>query len=139
VKQNCTILHLEDDDNDSLLFKRALTQLQFTGQYHRISSVQEAIAYLSGSEDFADREVYPIPQILVADGALGSGHTTGELTEWLNQQKEFGDLIRVVFSGNVNPADQQKWLDCGARCVLSKGANLHDFTVAVKEIIRRCG
>ena len=139
MKSDCNILHLEDDDNDSMFFERALSELHFAGQYRRISTVQEAIDYFIGEGVFADRAAYPLPDVLVADSALGAGKTTGYLMEWLDKQEKISDLIRIVFSGNDGRTEQEKWLTRGVTRVLSKGSNLDDFTVSIKEILRHCG
>lgn len=137
---DCTILHLEDDDNDSLFFQRALEGLKFVGAYRRVGTAREAIDYLAGSADFADRRLFPLPHVLVADNSLGeiSGPQTTDLIQWLNARAEFRSLVRVMLTGDMSTADQAKWLDRGISCILFKGASHEDIAKSVAEVLRRC-
>lgn len=138
MKKNCTILHLEDDDNDSLFFERLLTQLKFPGTYRRVASVQEAIEYFQGVDSFGDRVAHPLPQVLVADGTLGAGKTTANLMEWLAEEKKFTDLTRIVLSGTLSNQEQEKWFNYGITCVLDKGATLEDLMHSVQVVVQHC-
>jgi hypothetical protein len=137
---DCNILHLEDDDNDSLFFQRALDQFQFRGAYRRVSSVQETLDYLAGRGEFSDRHLYPMPGVLVADSSLGAltGPQTSDLMTWLDAREEFGSLVRVMLTGGMSAGEQEKWLHRGIACVLLKGVSHEDIAAAVREILRRC-
>lgn len=134
----CNILHLEDDDNDSLFFQRALARLQFTGSYRRVSTVASAMKYLGGADEFAERRLFPLPDVLVMDSALSGAQTTDDLIKWLNERDEFHRLIRVMLTGGVSPAHQESWIDRGVAAVLRKGASLTEFADSVEEVLRRC-
>jgi CheY-like chemotaxis protein len=135
---NCNILHLEDNDNDSLFFQRALSRLQFSGAYRRASNVQQAIDYLSGTGTYADRRLYPLPDVLVADNALSGGPTTADLMAWLDAQPHLRGMHRVMLTGALSLADQQHWLTRGIAGILLKGASLGEFAVAVEQVLIRC-
>ncbi|MEO7675982.1 MAG: hypothetical protein ABIV39_04375 [Verrucomicrobiota bacterium] len=130
-------MHLDDDENDSFLFQRALTALKFGGTYKHIESVQETIHYLSGAKEFSDRHRYPVPDLLVLDSALCSGKTTADLMNWLNGHGEFRKLLRVVLSGEINETERKKWLAHGITCVLEKGCTTEDMFKAAEEILRQ--
>jgi hypothetical protein len=136
----CNILHLEDDDNDSLFFQRALEHLNFTGVYRRVSTPQKAIDYLSGTSDFADRRLFPLPHALVADSALGNltGAKTTDLMGWLNEREEFRPIVRMMLTGDISAMDREEWHKRGVACVLLKGATYEDLAESVAEILRRC-
>ncbi|HMJ89720.1 MAG TPA: hypothetical protein VK530_07875 [Candidatus Acidoferrum sp.] len=134
----CTILHLEDDDDDSFFFERALSRLQSEGRYRRVSSVDEAIHYFTGTGSFSDRTLNPLPDVLVADSNLGSLKTTGHLMSWLNDREEFRSLIRVMLTGGVSATEADKQLHEGVACVLPKGANLEELTRSVAQVLRLC-
>ena len=138
VKLDCTILHLEDDNDDSFFFQRVLERLQFGGIYRRTTTVEETIDYLTGAKTFADRQVSPLPHVLVADSSLGTGRTTADLRRWLDEHEEFRRLVRIILTGDMSMTSQQKWLSGGMACVLLKGGNLEELKVSVEEILRRC-
>jgi hypothetical protein len=132
------ILHLEDDDNDSLFFQRVLERLNFTGTYRRTSSPEETIHYLEGAHDFSDRRLYPLPHVLVCDSTLDSVRTTHDVIRWLDQREEFKSMARFLLTGGMSPAEQECWLRRGVSAVFLKGGNLEDLAVSVEEILRRC-
>jgi hypothetical protein len=137
MELNCNILHLEDDDNDSFFFQRALGHWKFSGNYRRVASVDEAIGYLTGRGDFADRHLYPLPHLLVADSNLGSARTTGDLLAWLRAHPEFRFLRAVMLTGGVN-ADVVQPPPEGVVRVLPKGAKIDDLVASVGEVLKIC-
>src|SRR4051794_4907707 len=110
MKLDSTILHLEDDDNDSFFFQRALDQLKFSGVYRRTSSVQETIDYFNGAKAFSDRKAYPLPDVLVADSTFGSGLTNTDLMGWLKIRAEFDQLVKIILTGDMSRYEQEKWI-----------------------------
>lgn len=134
----CNILHLEDDDNDSLFFQRALTRQHFTGAYRRVSTVDAAIRYLEGIQEFAERRLFPLPDVLVMDSSLSGKQTTEDLLKWIEERTEFRPIIRLMLTGGVNPAAEESWKKRGVNAVLAKGVTLSDFAASVEEVLRRC-
>ena len=134
----CNILHLEDDDNDSLFFQRALKRRDFMGAYRRVSTVEAAIRYLNGTHEFAERRLFPLPNVLVMDSSLSGYQTTEDLLKWIEGKSEFRPLIRVMLTGGVNPAAEESWKKRGVNAVLAKGVTLSDFAASVEEVLRRC-
>lgn len=138
MKLDCTILHVEDDDDDSLFFQRILEERKFSGTYQRVSKVNEAIQYLENARHPANPTLFPVPHILVCDSGLGTGKTTKDLAQWMDQKHEFRATARILLTGDVNPGDQQNWLDLGFAAVLLKGSNLESLAVSVEEILKHC-
>src|ERR1700733_2308143 len=61
------ILHVEDDENDILLFQRALAG---AGMIHPIQVVRNGLRgldYLLGRPPFEKRELYPMPSLILLD------------------------------------------------------------------------
>ena len=56
-----TILHVEDDSNDVLLLKHACEYAGVSLNVQTVEDGDEAIAYLSGKGQFADRKRFPLP------------------------------------------------------------------------------
>lgn len=136
MNETCNILHLEDDDNDSLFFQRALTRADFKGAYRRVSTVEEAIAYFSGGNQFADRHLYPLPDILVADNAMTTMKSSTSLVDWLESKPEFQHVTKVVLTGDMSEPDQKRW-EARGMTVLFKGNTVGELGQAVDEILRR--
>ena len=51
-----TILHVDDDSNDVLLFQHACRKAGWAPDVQTVTDGDEAVAYLQGAEKFADRE-----------------------------------------------------------------------------------
>src|SRR5207248_8783645 len=61
------VLLVEDDENDTLLVKRTFERAGFKHRIYRVSNGIDAIAYLKGQPPFADREIFPIPDLVLLD------------------------------------------------------------------------
>ncbi len=134
----CNILHVEDNDDDSFIFQRALAQLLFTGIYRRVSTIDAAIEYLSGEREYGNRGLYPMPDVVVLDTSLPGSKETSELMTWIKGRSELSHVIKIVLTGGMSPANEQSWLERGAAAILLKGASLVDFAGSVGEILLRC-
>lgn len=138
MKLDCKILHVEDSDDDSLFFQRALRRLNFDGAYRRVTSVDRAIAYLRGSGDFDDRRLFPIPDVIVMDTILEGARPTYDLVAWLAQRTEFQRVVKVMLTGATDLKQHQEWLSGGIDAVLFKGISAEELRVAVEDILGRC-
>src|SRR5215471_8973759 len=61
------ILHVDDDVNDLLLFEHACRKVGVSCQLHAVNDGEEAIAYLQGANRFADRQQFPLPDLVLLD------------------------------------------------------------------------
>jgi len=117
--RNQTLLIVEDDDNDFLFLERALTMENVGAQIHRACDGSEAIDYLSGEDNFANRDARPLPNLIVLD--LKMPGTSGfEVLEWVREQPDFQTLPIIVFSSSEEPADVEKAYNLGANAYLVK-------------------
>ncbi|MGF1493420.1 MAG: response regulator [Microcoleaceae cyanobacterium] len=92
---DCSILLVEDDSNDILLIQRAFRQININNPIHIVKDGDTAIDYLSGAGDYADRDRYPLPALILLD--LKLPRRSGiEILEWLKQQKHSLRRIPVV-------------------------------------------
>jgi CheY-like chemotaxis protein len=62
-----TILLVEDNADDCLFLARAFAALGAEAQLHFAGTVAEAWSYLSGDGSFADRTLFPIPELIITD------------------------------------------------------------------------
>ena len=111
-----TILLVEDDPNDILLTQRAFRKANLTNaSLQVVTDGDTAVAYLSGAGEYADRDRYPLPVVVLLDLKLPrrSGH---EILAWLRQQPKLKSLPVVILSsmGEVGEADKAKDLCASA-------------------------
>ena len=94
------ILHVEDDENDAILFQKACERAGLPAQIHRIDAADEAKAYLLGQGVYADRALYPFPQIVVLD--LKMPRMDGfKFLKWMRNNETFAVLPVLVFTSNT--------------------------------------
>jgi CheY-like chemotaxis protein len=62
-----TILQAEDDLSDVFLLQRAFTLEQVSNPLHTVRDGEEALAYLTGEGQLADRARYPLPGLVLLD------------------------------------------------------------------------
>ena len=121
AKEKYLVLMVDDSEDDCLLIQMALRQaerLRFIGS---VPDGEEVVAYLKGSGKYADREQYPVPDMMLLD--LKMPRKTGfEVLEWLNSQP-FDDMVVVVLSGSEQADDVKRALDLGAHYYHAKSAN----------------
>src|SRR5262245_39506711 len=89
------ILLAEDDDNDVVLLERAFQKANRHDSLRIVRDGDQAINYLSGRGEYADRERFPIPFVILLD--LKMPGTNGfEVLEWVRSDPELKRLLIVV-------------------------------------------
>jgi CheY-like chemotaxis protein len=96
---------------------------------------EEAISYLAGHGKYANRDAYPLPDLLVLDlkMPLRTGH---EVLKWLQTHKS--PPVTVVFSASERPDDIARALACGARNYFVKPYDWHEWKRQVIAIAENC-
>ena len=114
-----SVLLVEDDPNDVLLIQRAFTKASLQIPMHIVDNGEAAVAYLSGKDDYGDRDRYPLPLLMLLDLKLPclSGH---EVLAWLRQQPDFKRLPVVVLTSSQEMGDINRAYDLGANSYLVK-------------------
>jgi CheY-like chemotaxis protein len=111
-KQEFLVLVADDSENDRILLKRALRHTTRLRLIFEVTNGAEAIAYLQGHAVFADREKFPLPDLLLLD--LNMPVKDGfEVLEWLGKQP-WPNLKVVVLTDSMHPEHIKRALDLGA-------------------------
>lgn len=125
------MLLADDSDDDRMLFRLALRKvpgMRLVGMAH---DGDQAIAYLSGRAEFANREKYPYPDVLFLD--LKMPRVTGfEVLSWLHD-KERKPFI-TVFSGSEMESDMKRAFALGADTYKVKPSNSDGYTGVLKSV-----
>ena len=126
------ILHVEDDDNDALLFQKACERAGLPAQVHRVENADDAKAYLTGEAAYADRSQYPFPHIVVLD--LKMPRVDGfELLKWMRQTEPFAALPVLIFTASMSREDKSRAIAEGANSYFVKPSS---FEALVKMVER---
>ncbi len=118
------VLHVDDCLNDQLLVQEAARLAQPRLVFIPIGSFGSAIAYLSGTGSFADREQFPLPDLLFLDWKLEGSETGLDLLRWVRAREELSCVPVVMYSGSGSVGQIHECYVCGAQHYLVKA---HDF------------
>jgi CheY-like chemotaxis protein len=128
------LLLVEDDENDVILIRRAAERLNSLKQLIVVPDGEEALAYLRGENRYADRAVYPLPDVLILDHLMP--RLTGlDILHWLRSEPAFEKLPALVLSNGFSPAQAEAVRRLNAACA-TKTAGFHEMPAAVEQGIR---
>jgi CheY-like chemotaxis protein len=116
-----TILLAEDDENDAWLVKRALNSANIHNPIHVVSDGAEAIAYLRGDGQYANRLRFPLPKLLLLDIKMPRCHGL-EVLEWVrgNEENGLNRLPIVIMSSSNLQRDVDRAYELGVNAYLVK-------------------
>jgi CheY-like chemotaxis protein len=121
-----TILVAADDANDRSSIQRAVSATNVHAEVRLVSCGEEAIAYLKGKKQFADREEYQYPSFLLTDLKMAPGDGFSILS-YLKSTPESAIIPTVVFSESKDVNDIKKAYALGASAYLVKPAPQDEF------------
>ena len=128
-----TILQVEDDSNDVLLMEHACRQAGVPVDLQAVGDADQALAYLRGVGHFANREQFPLPQLILLD--LRLPRRSGlEVLEWMRRNERFRRLPVVVLSSSTHGMDLQRSYDLGANSYLVKPVGFEPLVEVVKAL-----
>ena len=128
------ILHVEDDDNDALLFRIAARRAQLDVVVHRVMDGEAALHYLAAHASSAERVPPPFPDLVLLDLKLPllDGFSVLEV---IRSRPETAHLPVYILTSSNLPEDVQMASALGADAYFVKGPA---FEEAVQAIQSRC-
>ncbi|HOZ30399.1 MAG TPA: response regulator [Bacteroidales bacterium] len=127
------ILLVEDNQMDVILTLDAFREAKINNKVNVARNGQEALDYLFGEGKFADRDVFPLPSIILLD--LKMPGIDG--FEVLNQIKSTEGLKRIpviILTSSKDEGDRALSYDIGANSYLLKPVSYEGFIEVVKKI-----
>jgi CheY-like chemotaxis protein len=112
------ILHVEDDENDVLLFEHALSKAQVDNPVHVASNGRQAIEYLKGEGRFGDRDEFPLPHIVLLDLKLPLVPGL-DVLKWIRNEARLSIPV-IILTSSENEADMQAAYELCANAYLVK-------------------
>jgi CheY-like chemotaxis protein len=127
------ILLIEDNRMDIELTLDAFRERRLNNEIHVAPGGQEGLDYLLGHGEFADRDKFPLPDLILLDLKMPviDGH------EVLRQIKQFPLLKRipvVVLSSSKEEGDRALTYDNGANSYLVKPVSFDGFLDVVHQV-----
>ncbi len=131
MTDNYTILLVEDDPNDVLFLKRALTKNGINNPVSVMEDGEEAIAYLGGVGRYKDRDAYPFPKVIMLD--LKMPRRGGlEVLQWLQEHPQYRVIPTLVLTSSKINADVIKAYGLGANSYMVKPSNFDELQEMIK-------
>ncbi len=130
------ILLAEDDENDVFLMRRALERAGVPNPLFVVRNGQEAIDYLAGKGQFADRHQFPVPGLMLLD--LKMPWMDGfDVLKWLRGQRQYDKFPVVVLTSSKLQADVDQSRDLGVYDYRVKPQSFDDL-VRLLDDVRKC-
>ncbi len=118
MNQNC-ILQIEDDENDIFLLRHAFKAAAVDVVLRVVRDGQQAVDYLAGAGEYADRSRYPLPALVLLD--LKLPRKCGlEVLRWIRQQPGLNLLVVIVLSASGLSDDVNNAYRLGANSYVVK-------------------
>ncbi|HVM48481.1 MAG TPA: response regulator [Candidatus Acidoferrum sp.] len=131
------VLYAEDEETDVLLMRLALKRSGLPCVLMAVSDGAEAIDYLSGNGDFADRARHPLPCLVLLD--LKMPRKTGfEVLSWMRQQEQFARLPVIIYTSSGGEDDRERARALGATEYTVKKADVGDMAEWLRGVIHYC-
>ena len=126
-----TILLVEDEENDARLLEMAFKKNDILNPVQWAKDGLEAIAYLNGEGVFADRAVYPFPEVLILD--LKMPRMNGlELLAWIREHPQFRVIPTIIMTSSRQDPDIEKAYNLGANTYMIKPSSFDELAKMVK-------
>ena len=135
------VLTVDDSADDVTLLQFACSAARVSFQLQQVESGDLGIAYLKGCAPFADRLLYPLPDLVLLDIKM-PGKSGFDVLSWARSQPDLHMPI-IVFSASMHDADRAKALQLGATEYIVKPVSyqlLQRFVEHIEErLLQTCG
>lgn len=115
------ILLIEDSEDDAFFMRYALQKAGVNHDLRVVTDGQQAVDYLSGLGQFADRNAHPLPAFVFLDLKLPLLNGF-EVLAWMQNQPTLQHLPVVVLTGSSEDHDKRRAMELGARSYCMKPA-----------------
>ena len=120
------ILLIEDEEHD-VFFVRAATQASGVGhELYAVRDGAEAVRYLRGEGDYADRQKFPRPNLVLTDLKM-PGVNGFDFLLWVREHPDWGIIPIVVYSSSSLESDVREAYRLGANAYITKPSSLAEM------------
>lgn len=120
------ILLIDDREEDVLLIRRAFSKARILNRLEVLWSGEEAVAYLSGSGKFANRDEYPVPTLVLLDIKM-PGMDGFEVLNWIRRVSLYPTMRVVMLTSSELMRDVNTAYELGANSFLVKPVDFERF------------
>ena len=117
-----TVLVVEDNPDDVELLQVAAGAAPDAVSFHIVQDGEQAVAYLKGEGQFADRQAHPLPELVLLDLSL-PGMDGFAVLSWIRQHPEFSELKVFVWTDSGDPGALDRAIQAGANRFVPKSVS----------------
>lgn len=130
-----TILLVEDEENDVVFMEMALEKAGLMNAFQVAEDGEEAIDYLSGKGEFADRTRFPLPALVFLDLKLPLIMGM-DVLKWIRDQPALDTMVVIMLTSSQQRSDIQRACALGANSYLVKPSNPAGL-VEIVDLVKR--
>jgi CheY-like chemotaxis protein len=116
------VLVVEDSVDDTELLRVASERALEALAFHVVRDGEQALAYLKGQGQYADRHAHPFPDLVLLDLAL-PGMNGFDVLAWIRQEPELSALKVFVWTDAGDPATLTRAVQMGANRFVPKSVS----------------
>ena len=126
MSDHALILLVEDREDDIFLVQRAFQKAGIKNPLQITRDGHEAMAYLSGEHQYANRSEYPLPDLILLDLKM-PGMDGFEVLTWIRQQPGIRGIPVVVLTSSDQIRDVNRAYALGANSFLVKPLEFENY------------
>lgn len=130
------VLVVDDNENDRELLRLALLEAKMDICVHTAMTGVEAVAYLDGRGEYADRRRYPWPALVLLDAEM-PGMNGLEVLGWMRANERLRSLPVVMLSGSEDGTLPHAAYQLGANAFVTKPRGLEKLVEPAEELGRK--
>ena len=117
------MLLAEDEPADIFMMQRAVRKLGSPVELQVVSNGEEVADYFLGERRFADRDLYPLPTLVLLDIKMPRKNGF-EALEWLKANPSYRDIPVVMVTSSTVTSDVERAFSLGASAYLVKPVSI---------------
>jgi CheY-like chemotaxis protein len=127
------ILQVEDVEDDITLMQLAVAEAQLDCPLISVRDGQEAIDYLSGAGEYAERQRYPLPRLILLD--LKLPRVSGlEVLRWIRHESQVKSVVVLVMTSSTLQRDINQAYLAGANSFMTKPSGILELIDLLKAL-----
>jgi CheY-like chemotaxis protein len=108
-----TVLLVEDNPDDVFLMRRVFKKARIKARLCVVTDGKQAVSYLEGTGEYADRQLHPLPGLVFLDLKLPFLHGFIVLA-WIRKQAQLNDVHVIILTSSMEDQDREKAAAFGA-------------------------
>ncbi len=129
-----TVLHVEDSAEDAFLFGWAFREANLSARLVHVRDGSEAINYLEGAGPYSDRQLYPIPDLVLLDIKMPKLNGF-DVLKWARENEVYRHLPIFILSSSHLEQDVARAKALGADRYFTKSVRFRDVVEALQPTI----